>query len=48
MNGHTPRRMHEVGSDSRCPGCGLVMKARNWPVYAEREIRDGIKACKGD
>ena len=37
LNGHEPFRMHEVGSDSWCRGCGLTMKAREWPAFAEQE-----------
>ena len=32
----TPFRMHEVGTDSWCKGCGLVMKGREWPAFAEQ------------
>ena len=48
LNGHEPFRMHEVGSDSWCRGCGLVMKAREWPAFAEQEKAKGIPPCKGD
>ena len=48
LNGHTPFRTHEVGSDSWCRGCGLVMKAREWPAFAEQEKAKGIPPCKGE
>ena len=48
LNGHEPFRTHEVGSDSWCRGCGLVMKAREWPAFAEHEKAKGIPRCKGN
>ena len=48
LNGHAPYRTHEVGSDSWCKGCGLTMKAREWPAFAEQEKAKGIPPCKGD
>ena len=48
LNGHAPYRTHEVGTDSWCRGCGLTMKAREWPAFAEQEKAKGIAPCKGD
>ena len=48
LNGHAPYRTHEVGTDSWCRGCGLTMKAREWPAFAEQEKAKGITPCKGD